>query len=104
MFCSRSSSDPPANKAELAPKCNPRHAAPLSGADLAKPLNLPLPVPIHYLMLGEPDTLSAARLSPDDIVRELRHLPSTPKVLPRLKQLLGDSNSSIYEIDRKSVV
>ena len=49
-------------------------------------------------MLGEPDTLSAARLSPDDIVRELRHLPSTPKVLPRLKLLLSDSNSSIYEI------
>ncbi|MBI3885000.1 MAG: HDOD domain-containing protein [Opitutae bacterium] len=35
---------------------------------------------------------------PDDIVRELRHLPSTPKVLPRLKLLLSDSNSSIYEI------
>ena len=61
-------------------------------------LNLPPAVPIPYPMLGEPDTLSATRLSPDDIVRELRHLPSTPKVLPRLKQLLGDSNSSIYEI------
>lgn len=41
---------------------------------------------------------SAPRLAPDDIVRELRHLPSTPKVLPRLKHLLADSNSSIYEI------
>lgn len=37
-------------------------------------------------------------LAPDDIVRELRYLPSTPKVLPRLKHLLADSNSSIYEI------
>jgi len=31
-------------------------------------------------------------------VRDLRHLPSAPKVLPRLKQLLGDGNSSMAEI------
>ena len=49
-------------------------------------------------MLDTPDISSAPRLLPDDIVRELRQLPSTPKVLPRLKYLLSDSNSSIYEI------
>lgn len=36
--------------------------------------------------------------TPEDIVRELRHLPSAPRVLPKLKRLLSDSNSSIYEI------
>ncbi len=39
-----------------------------------------------------------AVLSPEDIVRDLKHLPSAPKVLPRLKQLLGDPNSSMSEI------
>ena len=39
-----------------------------------------------------------AALTPDDIVRDLKHLPSAPKVLPRLKQLLGDGNSSMREI------
>jgi HD-like signal output (HDOD) protein len=28
----------------------------------------------------------------------VKHLPSAPKVLPRLKQLLGDGNSSMHEI------
>lgn len=37
-------------------------------------------------------------LSPDDIVREVKHLPSAPKVLPRLKQLLCDGNSAMHEI------
>lgn len=37
-------------------------------------------------------------LSPEDIVREVRHLPSAPKVLPRLKQLLRDGNSAMHEI------
>jgi HD-like signal output (HDOD) protein len=36
--------------------------------------------------------------SPEDIVRELKHLPSAPKVLPRLKQLLSDGNSAMHEI------
>ena len=39
-----------------------------------------------------------ATLTPADIVKEVRQLPSTPKVLPRLKQLLANTNSSIYEI------
>lgn len=43
-------------------------------------------------------TATALRLTPEDILRELRHLPSTPKVLPRLKHLLADANSSIHEI------
>lgn len=33
-----------------------------------------------------------------DIVRAIRQLPSAPKVLPRLEELLNDSNSSIYDI------
>lgn len=37
-------------------------------------------------------------LSPDGLVRDLRHLPSAPRVLPRLKQLLGDGNSAMHEI------
>ncbi len=36
--------------------------------------------------------------TPEDIVRDVRHLPSSAKVLPRLKQLLCDGNSSIHEI------
>jgi len=37
-------------------------------------------------------------LTPEDIVREVKNLPSAPKVLPRLKQLLGDGNSSMLEV------
>lgn len=37
-------------------------------------------------------------LTPEQVVRELRHLPSAPKVLPRLKRLLSDGNSSMIEI------
>ena len=37
-------------------------------------------------------------LTPDLIVREVKHLPSAPKVLPRLKALLSDANSSMPEI------
>jgi HD-like signal output (HDOD) protein len=36
--------------------------------------------------------------TPQDLVRELRHLPSAPKVLPRLKELLADGNSSMHEV------
>ena len=34
----------------------------------------------------------------DEMVRDLRHLPSAPKLLPRLKRLLTDANSSMDEI------
>lgn len=37
-------------------------------------------------------------LTPEQVVRELRHLPSAPKVLPKLKRLLSDGNSSMFEI------
>jgi HD-like signal output (HDOD) protein len=37
-------------------------------------------------------------LTPDQVVQELRHLPSAPKVLPRLKRLLSDSNSVMSDI------
>lgn len=47
------------------------------------------------LASNPPHTLTPA---PDDIVRQLRHLPSAPRVLPRLKHLLSDGNSSIYEV------
>lgn len=36
--------------------------------------------------------------TPDEIVRELKHLPSAPRILPRLKRLLSDGNSSMAEI------
>lgn len=36
--------------------------------------------------------------TPEDIVRAVKHLPSAPKVLPRLKELLSDGNSAMHEI------
>ncbi len=49
-------------------------------------------------MCAHPSAPIWTHLTPDDIVRELNHLPSAPKVLPRLKQLLSDCNSSMHEI------
>jgi hypothetical protein len=43
-------------------------------------------------------TLPAFQFTPEQVVRELRHLPSAPKVLPRLKRLLADGNSSMPDI------
>jgi HD-like signal output (HDOD) protein len=37
-------------------------------------------------------------LTPDEVVRQLRHLPSAPRILPRLKNLLTDTNSSMSEV------
>jgi HD-like signal output (HDOD) protein len=37
-------------------------------------------------------------LTPDEIVRAVKRLPSAPKVLPRLKELLSDGNSAMHEI------
>lgn len=34
----------------------------------------------------------------DELVRQLKHFPSAPRVLPRLKRLLGDTNSSMDEV------
>lgn len=41
---------------------------------------------------------AASPLTPDEVVRQLKHLPSAPRVLPRLKQLLSDGNSSSHEV------
>lgn len=41
---------------------------------------------------------TAIRATPEDIVRQLTHLPSAPRVLPRLKRLLSDGNSSLHEV------
>jgi HD-like signal output (HDOD) protein len=49
-------------------------------------------------MIAAPAGSSVGAFTPDEIVRDLKHLPSAPKVLPRLKQLLGDTNSSMSEI------
>jgi HD-like signal output (HDOD) protein len=50
-------------------------------------------------MIAELLPPAATRLpTADEMVRELRHLPSAPKLLPRLKRLLTDANSSMDEI------
>ncbi len=49
-------------------------------------------------MIAELPPPPGLTLTPEDIVREVRHLPSAPKVLPRLKQLLTDGNSAMHEI------
>lgn len=46
-----------------------------------------------------PSVLSSEnRLTPDEVVRQLRQLPSAPQVLPRLKKLLTDGNSSLFDV------
>jgi len=37
-------------------------------------------------------------LTAEDVVRDLREIPGSPKVLPKLSRLLGDGNSSIDEV------
>src|SRR5690606_40282648 len=37
-------------------------------------------------------------LTPELLVSEIKHLPSAPKVLPRLKRLLQDANAPLDEI------
>ena len=49
-------------------------------------------------MIADSTMPSLSAFTPEDIVREVRHLPSAPKVLPRLKQLLTDGNSAMHEI------
>jgi HD-like signal output (HDOD) protein len=43
-------------------------------------------------------TLDKGRFTPGQIVREVKDLPSAPKILPRLKRLLHDGDSSMDEI------
>ena len=40
----------------------------------------------------------APTLTLDEVVRELQYLPSAPRVLPRLKQLLCDGNTAMNEV------
>lgn len=40
----------------------------------------------------------ATRLTLDEVVRDLEYLPSAPRVLPRLKQLLCDGNTAMSEV------
>jgi len=49
-------------------------------------------------MIADPAISPVCPVTPDEIVRELRFLPSAPKVLPRLKRLLADHNSSMDEV------
>lgn len=49
-------------------------------------------------MIAECTTSLGFSLTPDDIVRAVKNLPSSPRVLPRLKFLLGDGNSSMHDI------
>ena len=49
-------------------------------------------------MIADSPMLSGQTLTPEDLVREVKHLPSAPRVLPRLKELLGDDNSAMHEI------
>lgn len=42
--------------------------------------------------------IPSAALTLDEMVRELEHLPSAPRVLPRLKQLLCDGNTAMDEV------
>ena len=37
-------------------------------------------------------------ITPEEIVRDVKNLPSAPRVLPRLKELLADDNSAMHEI------
>lgn len=46
-------------------------------------------------LVQQPETLLHPAAA---IVRDLQHIPSAPKVLPRLSQLLDDANSSIQDI------
>ena len=45
-----------------------------------------------------PPILVSGGFTPEQIVLDVKHLPSAPKVLPRLKRLLQDGNSSMQEI------
>jgi HD-like signal output (HDOD) protein len=41
---------------------------------------------------------SRLQITPEDIIRSVRHLPSAPKVLPQLKLLLQDGNSELSDV------
>lgn len=47
---------------------------------------------------GNSPSTQSAPLTPEDVVQDLREIPGSPKVLPKLRQLLSDGNSSIEEV------
>ena len=49
-------------------------------------------------MPAGPSTVPRQRVTPEDIVRAVKHLPSCPKVLPQLKHLLQDGNSALDQV------
>jgi HD-like signal output (HDOD) protein len=49
-------------------------------------------------MISDFSMPATCTLTPEELAREVTHLPSAPKVLPRLKQLLSDGNSSMDKI------
>lgn len=49
-------------------------------------------------MNAAPTVQEDVQFTPEQIVRDVKHLPSAPKVLPRLKRLLRDGNSSMREV------
>src|SRR4051812_11153768 len=49
-------------------------------------------------MISDVSSSAGSLLTPEEIVREVKHLPSAPKVLPGLKRLLSDGNSAMHEI------
>lgn len=49
-------------------------------------------------MIADCAPLLGSSLTPEDIVRALKSLPSSPRVLPRLKLLLADGNSAMHDI------
>lgn len=52
----------------------------------------------RFRMTADLISFPPGALTPEDIVRDLKFLPSAPRVLPRLKQLLTDTNSPMSEI------
>jgi HD-like signal output (HDOD) protein len=49
-------------------------------------------------MISDCSLPATCTLTPEELAREVTHLPSAPKVLPRLKQLLSDGNSAMHKI------
>lgn len=49
-------------------------------------------------MIAELNPVSGSGPTPEDIVHAVKDLPCAPKVLPGLKRMLGDMNSSLDEI------
>lgn len=49
-------------------------------------------------MISDCSMPATSSLTPEELAREVTHLPSAPKVLPRLKQLLCDGNSAMHQI------